>query len=156
MENIESFKINHLLLESGLYVSRIDKKGQEVVTTFDLRFKKPNREPVMEISAMHTIEHLGATYLRNSKIKEDIVYFGPMGCRTGFYLLTFGKLTPEEIFPIIKETCDFIINFNGEIFGATPIECGNYSDQNLPLAKEYAKEYKERLIKYKNFIYPSK
>ena len=155
MENIESFKINHLILESGLYVSRLDKKGEQFVTTFDLRFKKPNREPVMEISAMHTIEHLGATFLRNSKIKEDIVYFGPMGCRTGFYLLVFGKVTPEEIYSLIVEMCEFIINFNGEIFGATPIECGNYSDQNLELAKAYIKEYKNRLIENKNFKYPN-
>ena len=152
MKKIASFTINHDTLEKGMYISRIDGD----VVTYDIRMKKPNGGDYFQMAAAHTLEHLFATYARNSKQGDKIVYVGPMGCRTGFYLLTFGKLTPEEIFPIIIETCDFIINFNGEIFGATPIECGNYSDQNLPLAKEYAKEYKERLIKYKNFIYPSK
>lgn len=153
MDKIESFKINHLTLESGLYVSRIDSKNGVDVTTFDMRFTKPNREPPMDVPAMHTIEHLAATYLRSSESKNDIVYFGPMGCRTGFYLLMFGRRTPEEILPLIENLCDFIINFEGDIPGATPKECGNYSEQNLINAKYYIKKYKNEL-KNRRFTYP--
>lgn len=153
MDKIESFKINHLTLESGLYVSRIDCKNGVDVTTFDMRFTKPNREPPMDVPAMHTIEHLGATYLRSSECKNDIVYFGPMGCRTGFYLLMFGKRTPEEIFPLIENLCNFIIDFVGDIPGATPKECGNYSEQNIVNAKYYIKKYKNEL-QNKRFTYP--
>ena len=137
MKKIASFTINHDTLEKGMYISRIDGD----VVTYDIRMKKPNGGDYFQMAAAHTLEHLFATYARNSKQGDKIVYVGPMGCRTGFYLLTFGKLTPEEIFPIIIETCDFIINFNGEIFGATQVECGNYSDQNLLGAKEFAKKY---------------
>lgn len=153
MEKIESFKIDHLHLEPGLYVSRKDRKGDTVVTTFDLRMTCPNREPVIDMPALHTIEHLSATYLRNSSRKEDIVYFGPMGCRTGCYLLMFGDLTPEEIFPLIMSMCDFIINFTGEIPGAKAEQCGNYSEQNLNMAKYYIKKYKSELEENKNFRY---
>ena len=155
MQKITSFTIDHTRLKPGIYVSRIDECNNLKVTTFDLRLKTPNVDAVMDTAPIHAFEHLGATFLRNSKIKEDIVYFGPMGCRTGFYLLVFGKVTPEEIYSLIVEMCEFIINFNGEIFGATPIECGNYSDQNLELAKAYIKEYKNRLIENKNFKYPN-
>ena len=154
MDKIASFTVNHLKLESGLYISRQDQKNGQTVTTFDLRFTMPNREEPMDISSIHTIEHLGATHLRNSKRKDDIVYFGPMGCRTGFYLIVFGDETPESIMELVVKTLEFIENFEGEIPGATAIECGNYSDQNLDGAKRYAKLYKERLINQKNTIYP--
>lgn len=153
MNRIESFKVNHLVLESGLYVSRKDFKSGVCVTTFDLRITAPNKEPVIDIPAIHTIEHLGATFLRNSSRKEDIVYFGPMGCRTGFYLVMFGELSSNEVYPLVKEMCDFIISFEGEIPGATPIECGNYSEQNLNMAKYYIEKYKYNLEKYQNFNY---
>lgn len=155
MDKIASFTVNHLKLESGLYISRQDQKNGQTVTTFDLRFTMPNREEPMDISSMHTIEHLGATYLRNSKRKDDIVYFGPMGCRTGFYLIVFGEESPESIMELVVNTLEFIINFEGEIPGATAIECGNYSDQNLDGAKRYAKIYKDRLISQKNTVYPN-
>ncbi len=154
MERIESFKINHLNLLPGLYVSRRDKKDGCTVTTFDLRFTAPNREPVLDTASLHTIEHLAATFLRNSEEKEDVVYFGPMGCRTGCYLIMFGDLISEDVYPLILKTCDFIINFTGEIPGAKPEECGNYSDQNLVLAKRYVERYKKELTENKRFIYP--
>ena len=154
MDRIESFKINHLLLDTGLYVSRRDSKDGVCVTTFDIRITRPNREPVMDMPAVHTIEHIGATFLRNSKRKDDIVYFGPMGCRTGFYLLMFGDLKPNDIYELIIDMCDFIIGFDGEIPGASPVECGNFSEQNLNMAKYYIKEYKNRLQNTKNMVYP--
>lgn len=154
MEKIESFRINHLILEPGAYVSRIDKKGDAYVTTFDLRVTRPNREPVMDVPAIHTIEHLGATFLRNSSRKEDIVYFGPMGCRTGFYLLMFGKLTSEDIYDLVLEMCDFIDKFEGDIPGASPVECGNYSEQNLSMAKYYIRKYAKDLRNNKSLVYP--
>ena len=140
MEKIKSFTVNHLKLKSGLYISRIDDFGK-VITTFDMRFTAPNLEPVMDTGSIHTLEHLGATYFRNCPFKTDVVYFGPMGCRTGFYLILAGNYTPTDILPQVKEMLQFVIDFNGEIFGATPIECGNYSDQNLIGAKEFAKKY---------------
>ena len=155
MDKIASFTVNHLKLESGLYISRKDQKNGQTVTTFDLRFTMPNREEPMDISSIHTIEHLSATFLRNSKRKDDIVYFGPMGCRTGFYLIVFGNETPETVMNLVLETLEFIINFEGEIPGATAIECGNYSDQDLAGAKRYAKIYKDRLISQKNTVYPN-
>lgn len=145
MELIASFKVNHLKLLPGLYVSRKDKVGIETITTFDLRFTAPNIEPVMDIPAVHTIEHLGATFLRNSTIKDKVVYFGPMGCRTGFYFIFAGDCNSESILPLIEEMVHFIIDFDGEIPGATPEQCGNYQDQNLPMAKYYAKKYLEAL-----------
>ena len=140
MEKIKSFTINHLKLKSGLYVSRIDNFGTDI-TTFDMRFTAPNIEPVMDTGSIHTLEHLGATFFRNSNIKNSVVYFGPMGCRTGFYLILAGLVTPKDILPLVKDMLSFVINFNGEIFGATQVECGNYSDQNLIGAKEFAKKY---------------
>lgn len=154
MERIESFKVNHLTLKSGLYVSRRDKKDGVAVTTFDMRITAPNREPVVDTPALHTIEHLGATYLRNSCRKDDIVYFGPMGCRTGCYIVMFGDLTPNDIFDLVVGMCDFVINFEGEICGASPKECGNYLEQNLPMAKYYISKYKDILISERNFTYP--
>ena len=142
MERIASFTINHLNLFPGLYVSRRDKKGECIITTFDMRITAPNREPVIDMPALHTIEHLGATFLRNSKEKDNIVYFGPMGCRTGCYIVMFGDLTSEDVYDLVIKMCDFIINFIGEIPGAKPEECGNYSEQNLNMAKYYIKRYK--------------
>jgi S-ribosylhomocysteine lyase len=154
MERIQSFTINHLDLFPGLYVSRRDQKGDCVITTFDMRMTAPNREPVIDVPALHTIEHLAATYLRNSECKEDIVYFGPMGCRTGCYLLMFGDLTSEDIFDLVIELCDFVIAFEGEIPGAQPEQCGNYSEQNLNMAKYYISRYRNELLEHKRFVYP--
>ncbi|MBR6322864.1 MAG: S-ribosylhomocysteine lyase [Lachnospiraceae bacterium] len=154
MDRIASFTIDHLRLLPGLYVSRRDRSGDTIVTTFDLRFTAPNREPVVDMPALHTIEHLGATYLRNSAAKEKIVYFGPMGCRTGCYLVMFGDLTSEDVFGLVTEMCEFIVGFEGEIPGAKPEECGNYSEQNLPMAKFYIRRYLEELRKNRRFSYP--
>ncbi len=154
MERIESFKINHLNLFSGLYVSRRDYNEGSCATTFDLRITAPNREPVIDMPALHTIEHLGATFLRNSEYKESIVYFGPMGCRTGCYLVMFGNRTSEEIYGLVCDMCEFIIGFEGEIPGATREQCGNFSEQNLDMAKFYIKKYLAELTKFKRFVYP--
>ena len=153
MNKIESFKIDHLKLESGLYVSRRDQKGDCVVTSFDLRITAPNREPVIDMPALHTIEHLCATFLRNSKQSENIVYFGPMGCRTGCYLVMFGDLTSRDVYDLVIAMCDFVLSFEGDIPGASPIECGNYSEQNLNMAKYYIAKYKKALVENKNFEY---
>lgn len=153
MNKIESFKINHLNLDAGLYVSRRDQKDGCVITTFDMRITSPNREPVIDMPALHTIEHLGATFLRNSREAENIVYFGPMGCRTGCYIVMFGNLKSEDIYGLVIEMCDFILNFQGEIPGASPAECGNYSEQNLDMAKYYITKYKSELHKNRNFEY---
>lgn len=153
MEKIESFKVNHLLLKAGIYVSRIDSFNGQLVTTFDLRFISPNREPVIDNPALHTIEHLGATYLRNSSIKDQVIYFGPMGCRTGFYLVLFGKWTSEDIEGEILKMCDFILDFNSQIPGATAKECGNYLEHNLNIAKIYVYRYRKELGK-RRFVYP--
>lgn len=154
MEKITSFTIDHLKLLPGLYVSRKDSKNGVVVTTFDMRITAPNREPVIDVPALHTIEHLAATYLRNSDFKDDVVYFGPMGCRTGCYLVMFGDLTSAEISEKVIKMCDFIIGFEGEIPGAKPEECGNYSEQNLNMAKFYIKKYRQELVNNKRFVYP--
>ena len=147
MEKIASFTINHLLLEPGIYVSRKDKVGCEVVTTFDLRLTTPNKEPVMSTAEVHTIEHLGATFLRNHSLwKEKVIYFGPMGCRTGFYMILHGDYESKDIVDLMKELFAFIVNFEGNIPGATSIECGNYSDQNLNIAKYWARRYLENTL----------
>lgn len=153
METIASFKIDHLKLKSGLYVSRRDKRENVVITTFDMRITAPNREPVIDVPALHTIEHLGATFLRNCKIKDDVVYFGPMGCRTGCYILLFGELEPDDIFDTVIEMCDFILDFDGTIPGASAVECGNFSEQNLKMAKFYINKYKQELTENKRFKY---
>ena len=153
-EKIESFRVDHLHLLPGLYLSRRDRKGDCCVTTFDLRFTAPNREPAMDMPAIHTIEHLGATYLRNSGSKDDIIYFGPMGCRTGFYLVVFGDVTPADICGLVLAMCDHILSFEGEIPGARPEECGNYSEQNLNMAKYYVRRYRNELAEFRRFAYP--
>ncbi|MBQ6679672.1 MAG: S-ribosylhomocysteine lyase [Lachnospiraceae bacterium] len=153
MEKIASFTVDHLRLLPGLYLSRQDRSGDTVVTTYDLRFTAPNREPVIDQPALHTIEHLGATFLRNSAEKDRVVYFGPMGCRTGFYLLLFGEEQPEEVCPLVTALCRFILDFEGEIPGARPEECGNYSEQNLNMAKYYVRRYLKALEE-RRFTYP--
>ena len=154
METIESFKINHLNLFAGLYVSRKDQFKDVTITTFDMRITAPNREPVIDMPALHTIEHLGATFFRNSKIKNKVVYFGPMGCRTGCYVVLEGNLSSEDIFDDVIDMCNFVIDFSGDIPGATPEQCGNYSEQNLNMAKFYISKYKNELINNKRFVYP--
>lgn len=142
MEKIASFTIDHLRLRPGLYVSRKDRIGAETVTTFDLRITAPNIEPVMNTAEVHAIEHLGATYLRNDPTwKDRVVYFGPMGCRTGFYLLLSGDLQSEDVLPLVADTFRFIRDFSGEIPGASAKDCGNYLDMNLPMAQFYARRY---------------
>ena len=147
MEKIPSFTVNHEKLLTGIYVSRKDQVGDNILTTFDLRFTRPNLEPVMDTAAVHTIEHLGATFLRNDpEWKEKTVYFGPMGCRTGFYVIFKGDLKSEDIVEIIRKMIGFIIDFEGDIPGASPRDCGNYLDMNLSLAKYYARKYKHEVL----------
>ena len=153
MDRIASFSIDHLKLELGLYVSRKDYREGLTATTFDLRMRRPNREPVMDTAALHTIEHLGATYLRNCPRKDEIVYFGPMGCRTGCYLVMFGDLTSKDIYLLVMDMCRFIIGYEGEIPGAKPAECGNYLDQNLSMAKYYTRIYLDALERSPRFEY---
>lgn len=142
MEKIASFTIDHLRLRPGLYVSRKDRIGAETVTTFDLRITAPNIEPVMNTAKVHAIEHLGATYLRNDPAwKDRVVYFGPMGCRTGFYLLLSGDLASEDVLSLVADTFRFIRDFSGEIPGASAKDCGNYLDMNLPMAQFHARRY---------------
>ena len=142
MEKITSFTIDHLRLLPGLYVSRKDKVGAETVTTFDLRLTQPNVEPVMNTAEVHTIEHLGATFLRNcGEWKDKVIYFGPMGCRTGFYLLLAGDLTSRDILPLVTDCFRFIRDYRGEVPGACARDCGNYLDMNLPMANYYGARY---------------
>ncbi|MGM9941856.1 MAG: S-ribosylhomocysteine lyase [Bulleidia sp.] len=147
MEKIASFTVNHLLLEPGIYVSRKDQFGQEVLTTFDLRMTTPNREAVMSTAEVHTIEHLGATFLRNHPLwKNRTVYFGPMGCRTGFYLILHGDLDSCDVVDPVKEMFRFVVNFEGDIPGASAKECGNCLDQNLPVARYRAQRYLKQTL----------
>ena len=142
MEKITSFTIDHIKLQPGVYVSRKDTSGGVTVTTFDLRLTSPNEEPVMNTAEIHTMEHLAATYLRNDPDwKEQILYFGPMGCRTGFYLLVFGDRSSKEILPLVKKCFRFIADFSGEVPGASAKDCGNYLDMNLPMANYWGKRY---------------
>lgn len=158
MEKIASFTINHLDLEPGVYVSRKDRYGDAVITTFDLRMTAPNKEPVMNTAEMHTIEHLGATFLRNHPdFADKTVYFGPMGCRTGFYMLLAGDHSSREIAPLVTEMFIFIRDFRGEIPGAAARDCGNYLDQNLPMANWLADRYLTGTlidITEKHLVYP--
>ena len=147
MEKIASFTIDHLKLVPGVYVSRKDTIGKEVITTFDLRMPSPNDEPVMNTAEVHTIEHLAATFLRNHPVYGDkTIYFGPMGCRTGFYLLLAGDLTSKEIVPLMIEMFEFIRDFKDEVPGASPKDCGNYLDMNLPMANYLAKRYLDNVL----------
>ncbi len=158
MEKIASFTVNHIDLEPGIYVSRRDKVGQETITTFDLRMTAPNKEPVMNTAEVHTIEHLGATFLRNDpEYKDKTIYFGPMGCRTGFYVVLAGELESKEVAPLITRMFEFVRDFEGDVPGASPRDCGNYLDMNLPMAKYLAKRYLDNTlygIDEKHLYYP--
>ena len=158
MKQIASFTINHLKLLPGIYVSRKDTVGAETITTFDIRMTKPNEEPVMNTAEMHTIEHLAATYLRNHKdYGGKTIYFGPMGCRTGFYLLLAGDYESKDIVPLLTDMFIFIRDFKGDVPGASAKDCGNYLDMNLPMANYLAKRFLEDVlqdISERNLIYP--
>ena len=147
MEKIASFTIDHIKLQPGIYVSRKDRVGGQVITTFDIRMTSPNEEPVMNTAELHAIEHLAATYLRNDRdFGDKIVYFGPMGCRTGNYLLLNGDYESKDIVPLMIATFEFIRDFEGEIPGASPKDCGNYLDMNLGMAKYLAKRYLDNVL----------
>ena len=147
MEKIASFTIDHIKLQPGVYVSRKDHIGDQVITTFDLRMTSPNEEPVMNTAEMHTIEHLAATFLRNHPTyKDQVIYFGPMGCRTGFYLLLSGDLTSAQIVPLMIEMFEFIRDYHDEVPGASAKDCGNYLDMNLPMANYLAKKYLDNVL----------
>lgn len=157
MKKIPSFTINHELLLPGIYVSRKDEVGGEVVTTFDIRMKAPNREPALHAGALHTIEHLAATYLRNDEEwKDRIIYWGPMGCLTGNYLLIRGDYESKDIVELMKRTFQFVAGFEGDIPGAAPKDCGNWLLHDLPMARWESKKYLETLrnIKEENLVYP--
>ena len=158
MEKITSFTIDHLKLVPGLYVSRKDFAGEQVITTFDIRMTNPNEEPVMNTAEVHTIEHLGATFLRNHRdYASKTLYFGPMGCRTGFYLLLVGDYKSKDIVPLMKEMFAFIADFNGDVPGAAAKDCGNYLDMNLPMANYMAKRYLTEVLENiteNQLIYP--
>ena len=144
METIKSFTVDHKRLLPGVYVSRKDSTGHDVVTTFDIRMTRPNFEPVMNTAEIHTLEHLGATFLRNHEEWGDkIIYFGPMGCRTGFLA---GDYESEDFISLLRELFEFVCHFEGEIPGAAPEACGNYLDQNLPMAKYLAEKYLEHVL----------
>lgn len=158
MKKITSFTIDHIKLIPGVYVSRKDTVGAEIITTFDIRMTSPNDEPVMNTAEMHTIEHLAATFLRNHKnFGPKIIYFGPMGCRTGFYLLLAGDYESKDIIDLLKEMFVFIADFEGEVPGASAKDCGNYLDMNLPMAKYLAKKYLDEVledISGERLVYP--
>jgi len=158
MEKIASFTIDHEKMLRGIYLSRQDKVGNDVVSTFDIRMKEPNREPVIDNPQLHTIEHLGATFLRNNpEWSEKTVYFGPMGCRTGCYLLFKGNLTSRDILPVVTEMFRFNADYKDEIPGAHPRDCGNYSEQNLAMARWESRRYLDEVllnIREENLIYP--
>lgn len=158
MEKIASFTIDHIKLQPGVYVSRKDKVGSEVITTFDLRMTSPNEEPVMNTAEVHTMEHLGATFLRNDpEWKDRVIYFGPMGCRTGFYMVLAGDLTSKDVVDLVTRMYNFMADFEGDVPGASPKDCGNYLDMNLNMAKYLAAKYvKEVLtnIKEDRLVYP--
>ena len=157
MDKITSFTIDHIKLQPGLYVSRKDKVGAETVTTFALRLTKPNDEPVMNTAEVHTIEHLAATYLRNEPVwKDKVLYFGPMGCRTGFYLLLTGDYTSQDVVPLVLDCFRFIRDYRGEVPGASPKDCGNYLDMNLSMANYWGRKYAALLenIDDSRLVYP--
>ncbi len=142
MQKIASFTVDHIRLVPGIYVSRKDTADGAIITTFDIRMTSPNDEPVMNTAEVHTIEHLGATFLRNhEKYRDHVIYFGPMGCRTGFYLLLAGDYSSRDIVPLMREMFSFIADYEGEIPGAAAKDCGNYLDMNLPMAKYMARRY---------------
>ena len=147
MQKIASFTIDHIKLLPGIYVSRKDNINGQIITTFDIRMTAPNREPVMNTAEIHTVEHLGATFLRNDEdYKEKVVYFGPMGCRTGFYLLLAGDYQSKDIVPLVTEMYKFIAGFEGEVPGAAAKDCGNYLDMNLPMARYIADKFLHEVL----------
>ncbi len=157
MEKITSFTIDHIKLQPGLYVSRKDRVGEQTVTTFDLRVTSPNEEPVMNTAEVHTIEHLAATYLRNDpEWKDKVLYFGPMGCRTGFYLLMAGDYASKEMLPLVRNCFRFVADFSGDVPGASAKDCGNYLDMNLPMANFWGKRYADLLemVDDSRLVYP--
>lgn len=157
MEKITSFTIDHIKLQPGLYVSRKDKVGAETITTFDLRVTNPNEEPVMNTGEIHTMEHLAATYLRNEpNWKDKVIYFGPMGCRTGFYLLLAGDYQSADILPLVLDCFRFIGDFSGQVPGASAKDCGHYLDMDLPMANYWGKRYTALLnnIPADRLVYP--
>ncbi|WP_028896512.1 S-ribosylhomocysteine lyase [Prevotella sp. HUN102] len=160
MDKIPSFTIDHLKLKRGIYVSRQDSVGGEVITTFDIRMKEPNREPALHIGALHAIEHLAATYLRNDgEWKDSVIYWGPMGCLTGNYLILRGDLQSSDIVSLMRKTFEFVADFEGEIPGAQPKDCGNYLLHDLPMAKWEARKYLDEVLNRitdENLIYPTK
>lgn len=158
MEKIQSFTVDHLKLKRGIYVSRKDSIEDNTITTFDIRMKEPNNEPVINTGELHAIEHIGATYLRNHKeYCDNTIYFGPMGCRTGFYLILRGDLKSSDVATIIINMFEYIRDFEGNVPGADPKSCGNYLDMNLPMAKYEAKKYLDEVLyslEFKNLNYP--
>ena len=158
MNKIPSFTIDHERLLRGIYVSRKDQVGGETVTTFDIRMKEPNREPVLHNGAIHTIEHLAATYLRNdAEWKDRIIYWGPMGCLTGNYLLIRGDYESRDILELMRRTFRFVADYEGEIPGATPRDCGNWLLHDLPMARLEARRYVEEVLDHatdENLHYP--
>lgn len=158
MDKIPSFTVNHVDLLPGVYISRKDSVGTQILTTFDLRMTRPNTEPVMDTAAVHALEHLGATFLRNhADWKERVIYFGPMGCRTGFYLILQGDLCPADIIGLLREMFAFIVKYEGEIPGASPRDCGNYLDLNLSMAQFHAQRYLQDVletIRPEQTVYP--
>ncbi len=158
MEKIASFTVNHLDLLPGIYVSRVDQIANEAITTYDIRMKAPNSEPVMNTAEIHAIEHIGATFLRNhNTYANEVIYFGPMGCRTGFYLILKGSRSSSDIAPLVKEMFEFIADFTDAIPGASARDCGNYLDLNLPMARYEAKKFVDTILSRlteKNLNYP--
>ncbi|MCR5738083.1 MAG: S-ribosylhomocysteine lyase [Eubacterium sp.] len=158
MEKITSFTIDHLKLLPGLYVSRKDQVGENVITTFDIRMTRPNFEPVMNTAEIHTIEHLAATFLRNHKDYADkTIYFGPMGCRTGFYMVLAGDYSSKDVLPLVQEMYAFMKDFEGEVPGACAKDCGNYLDMNLNMAKYISKKFYEEVLQditEERLVYP--
>lgn len=147
MEKITSFTIDHIKLKPGVYVSRKDHFNDTILTTFDIRITSPNDEPVLNTAEVHTIEHLAATYLRNDpQWKDLVVYFGPMGCRTGFYLILQGNLESKDIIALMKDLFSFMANFEGDVPGASPKDCGNYLDMNLPMAKFVSEHFLDEVL----------
>ncbi len=147
MKPIASFTIDHTRLLPGIYVSRKDQAGDSIITTFDIRMTRPNYEPVMNTAEIHTLEHLGATFLRNHpEFGSRIIYFGPMGCRTGFYLLLAGDYEPLDIYELVRDMFTFMAEFNDEVPGASAVCCGNYLDMNLPMARYTAKKYLDTVL----------
>ncbi len=159
MKQIASFTIDHMKLLRGVYVSRKDTAGTEVLTTFDIRMTRPNFEPVMNTAEIHTIEHLAATYLRNhSEYASKTIYFGPMGCRTGFYLILAGDYESRDIIPLLTDMFGFIRDFEGDVPGAAAENCGNYLDMNLNMAKYLAKRFLDEILNNigeAHLIYPN-